>query len=396
MPETPAPVPSAQSLVEAMKTKGLLADPLLESAFLNVPRHVFLPEIPPDEVYVDRAITTKREASGLVLSSSSQPTMMALMLRQLDLKPGMNVLEIGTGTGYNAAIMQHVVGAKGRVTTLEIDQEIAHKASDHLQNALAGSVTVVNDDGAQGYAPRATYDRIISTAAVWDLPANWARQLKPDGIIVTPIQVAGSQVCAAFHMERAGTLYSQQNLPCWFVEMRGLSAGNDLTRRVGSAGLTISSVDIERIDPVSLASLLSDDHDYPRLSIKVDDGDTRIWLDFVPYAILNVPKGYTLGLYTIPTNQQAYGMAGEGFALFTPGSACFVPYDESGQTHCFGGVDAFMALEGLLNDWQAADCPGVRQLRLRLYPKSMSVPEIEVGLWGQRPSFSLHAWMEPK
>jgi hypothetical protein len=55
-----------------------------------------------------------------------------------------------------------------------------------------------------------------------------------------------------------------------------------------------------------------------------------------------------------------------------------------------------MALEGLLNDWQAADCPGVRQLRLRLYPKSAPLPDIKTGLLGRRPSFSLHAWMEPK
>lgn len=395
MPETP-PVPNAQSLVEAMKAKGLLADPLLESAFLSVPRHVFLPEIPPDEVYIDRAITTKRESSGLVLSSSSQPTMMALMLRQLALKPGMNVLEIGTGTGYNAAIMQHMVGSTGRVTTVEIDADIARKASDHLQNALAGVITVVNDDGAQGYAPRATYDRIICTAAVWDLPANWVRQLKPNGIIVTPIQVAGAQVCAAFHMEPSGTLYSQQNLPCWFVEMRGLSAGSDLTRRVGSAGLTITSIDIDRLDSVALASLLSDDHDLQRVSLNVDDGDSRIWFDFVPYAILNVPKGYTLAMYAIQANQQAYGMEGEGFALFTPGSACFVPYDEAGQTHCFGGIDAFMALEGLLADWQAMGFPSVRQLRLRLYPKSMPTPEIDKGLLGQRPSFTMHAWLDTK
>jgi protein-L-isoaspartate(D-aspartate) O-methyltransferase len=396
---TDQPTLNAQTLVEALKAKGLLNDPLIEAAFLAVPRHYFLPELPPDEIYIDRAVPIKREPNGVVVSSSSQPSMMALMLRQLELDRGLNVLEIGTGTGYNAAIMQHIVGPKGRVTTVEIDADVARRARDHLQRALAGSVTVVDDDGAGGYAPRAMYDRIICTAAVWDLPLNWARQLKPGGIIVTPIQLAGAQVCAAFRLEPDGTLYSRDNLPCWFVEMRGVSAGDSLWRRVGSAGLTVSSVNIDRVDPAALALLLSDDHDIVRLSISPENeqrsGEMRLWFDFVPYAILNMPPKTILALYSIPAKQQAYGIpGGDGFALLTPGSACFVPYRGVGEAHCFAGVDAFIALEKLMADWASAGRPGVGQLRLRLYPKASAPSQVSVGLLGQRPSFVLHAWLD--
>lgn len=386
--------PGQQSLVESLKAKGLLNDPLIEAAFLAVPRHLFVPGMQPEEIYVDKAITTKREPSGLVVSSSSQPSMMLLMLRQLKLQPGHNVLEIGTGTGYNAAIMQHIVGTYGRVTTVEIDPEVAKQAEDNLQHALFGSITVVRDDGASGYAPRAMYDRIICTAAVWDLPPAWVRQLKDNGIIVTPIQIAGTQVCAAFRCEPDGTLYSAHNLPCWFVEMRGSSAGTSLIKRVGSTGLTLSSINIEQLDTASLALLLSDDHDICHTSEPIEKGDDRFWFDFLPYAMLNVPKGYTLAMYIIPPNEKAYGMEGSGFALISRGSATFVPYLEGGATHCYAGADAFLALEALIAEWKSVGSPTVRNLRLRLYPKTQDKPEISVGDLGERPHYYIHAWLD--
>ena len=172
--------PDTVGLITALDKLGVFSNARIRAAFGTVPRAMFLPNIAADEVYTDRAIITKRDTTGAAISSSSQPTMMAQMLTQLDLQPGMNVLEIGAGTGYNAAIMQALVGSEGRVTSIELDVDVANQARDNLQRAGYGSVHVVEADGAAGYSPRAAYDRIICTATALGVPAAWVRQLKQD------------------------------------------------------------------------------------------------------------------------------------------------------------------------------------------------------------------------
>ena len=87
-----------------MVTSGI-RDERIAAALRDVPRHLFLPHLPPEEAYLDDAIVTKRDAEGQPISSSSQPAIMAIMLDQLNLAPGFRVLEIGAGTGYNAALI---------------------------------------------------------------------------------------------------------------------------------------------------------------------------------------------------------------------------------------------------------------------------------------------------
>ena len=99
------------------------------------------------------------------VSSSTQPGLMASMLEQLALAPGQQVLEIGAGTGYNAALMAQIVGATGHVITVDLDTEIVEAARAHLRAAGCTNVTVMEGDGADGYAAGAPYDRIIITAS---------------------------------------------------------------------------------------------------------------------------------------------------------------------------------------------------------------------------------------
>jgi protein-L-isoaspartate(D-aspartate) O-methyltransferase len=198
-------------------------------ALRTVPRHMFLPDLPPVSAYRDEAIVTKRGADGQPISSSSQPTIMAIMLDQLGLAPGHRVLEIGAGTGYNAALMKHIVGAGGVIVTVDIDGDVAERARAHLMAAGYPDVTVMCGDGAAGYLAGAPYDRVIATVGVSDLAPAWLDQLVPGGRIVVPLDVRGAQRSVAF--EQAGGAWQSRSLvPCGFMRMRGTLAGPERTQ----------------------------------------------------------------------------------------------------------------------------------------------------------------------
>jgi protein-L-isoaspartate(D-aspartate) O-methyltransferase len=195
-------------------------------ALRTVPRHVFLPGLPPAAAYRDEAIVTKRDGDGQPISSSSQPAIMAIMLAQLGLEPGHRVLEIGTGTGYNAALMKHLVGASGVVVSIDIDADLTERARANLAAAGYPGVTTVCADGAEGFAAQAPYDRVIATVGVNDLAPAWLAQAAPAARIVVPLDLRGPQRSVAF--ERAdGYWRSRSMVPCGFMRIRGTQAGQE-------------------------------------------------------------------------------------------------------------------------------------------------------------------------
>jgi protein-L-isoaspartate(D-aspartate) O-methyltransferase len=115
--EAVSPEALRAALVEKLRSKGGLRSPVIAEAFSTVPRHLFVPDVSVEAAYWDQWIVTKRIPGGEVVSSSSQPEIMATMLEQLDVRPGHRVLEIGAGTGYNAALLAHLVGPTGSVTS---------------------------------------------------------------------------------------------------------------------------------------------------------------------------------------------------------------------------------------------------------------------------------------
>lgn len=391
MSATPEP-PSPRRLVAELKASGSLRDSAIEAALLAVPRHLFLPGVDLEQVYSDRSIPIKRDASGMVVSSSSQPTMMIIMLEQLRLNRGHNVLEIGAGTGYNAALMQHIVGARGRVTTIEIDKDLAEWSQDALQRAGMAQVTVVATDGAGGYPPRAAYDRIIATVGIWDVPRAWVRQLKPKGILVAPLWLEALQVSAAFIPQPDSTLLSRDNRLCGFVQLRGLAAGPTTQLRVGSSTLHLTS-DSPHLDGAAIHALLSEDASDDSLGAPLETDE--YWHGFAPYLMLNTPPdliftGYSAG----DDGQTPYGVSGSGFALIGRGSAVFIPMRGRGQVRTFGAADALLALQDALAAWQRADRPTISRLRLRLYPISQPAPSIRQGKLYSRRDHHVYAWLE--
>ncbi|MBP0461050.1 methyltransferase domain-containing protein [Streptomyces montanisoli] len=235
-------------MVRGMAASGVPADPAWRAAFEEVPRHLFVPYYyadgsgggrllwsgDPDPVargrwlrgaYADTALAT-RMRDGRLVSSSSQPSLMAGMLDELDVRDGDRVLEVGAGTGYNAALLAHRLG-DGLVTTVDLDPEITESARAHLA-ASGHRPAVVTGDGARGCPQRAPFDRIIATCALPSVPHAWVDQCAPGARILTPLATGllSLRVTDGAHGRAAQGrfLYTA----AYFVALRGaVAAGGD-------------------------------------------------------------------------------------------------------------------------------------------------------------------------
>jgi protein-L-isoaspartate O-methyltransferase len=311
------------------------------------------------------------------------------MLEQLDLQPGQNVLQIGAGSGYTAALMQHLVGDRGIVTAVEIDRTTADQAKDNLQRAMKGAVHIVEADGMHGYSPRAGYDRILVNATIWDVPDAWIRQLKPDGVLVTPIWLDALQYCAAFHPLDNALLFSERNYPSTFVPLRGGAEGPQMTVRIGGSALSLTG-NVTELDSASLHLLLSERADEDYLSPPLT-GIARK-RNFLPYMMLNLPVDYIFCLYTAEGDQLPYGMNQRGFAVLSRGSAVFVSLEGDFKAWVIGGSDAFIAAQETFVAWRTQRMPGDERLRLRLVDRdNVQAPATSYRVY-TRTYHDLHAW----
>lgn len=248
-----------QAMVDRMARLGVLAGPRLEAAFRAVPRAWFLPEADPVGVLDEhRAVPTRLGAFGQATSSSSSPVIMSLMLAALDVGPGQRVLEVGAGTGYNAALLAELVGETGSVTTIDIDPGVVADARRNLGAAGRAHVDVRCGDGWEGVDDRAPFDRIIVTASVGDLSPTWLAQLTDPGVLVAPIWLTdGYEVAAGFR--RSGRrLHAGDAVPCMFMGLRG--AREAQARAHGSGGRAVRRWVGGRIHrPLSVEALPSGD-----------------------------------------------------------------------------------------------------------------------------------------
>lgn len=228
----PDPEALRQALVTHLEEQIDIRDARILAAFRHVPRHHFVTHVSIEEAYRDQAIATKQLASGVAISSSSQPAIMAIMLEQLDIQPGHRVMEIGAGTGYNAALMAHLAGGDGHVVTIDFDEDIVLGARQHLAAAGVNNVDVICADGGQGVPDGAPFDRIILTVGAWDIAPAWRGQLAAHGRLVLPLSVGGPQLAVALQAQD-GRLVSQSARYCEFMRLRGAYAGPEMLERLG-------------------------------------------------------------------------------------------------------------------------------------------------------------------
>jgi len=172
-----------KELVEQLCREGYIRSTSVRNAFLSVYRENFVPEQLKGFSYDDRPLPI---GEGQTISA---PSMIAIMLEESDLHKGMKVLEIGTGSGYNACLLGNIVG-DNNVTTIERFSDLCEAARGRLDSCNI-KIEVICGDGTLGYHPNSPYDRIIITAAAPDFPTPLIEQLKVSGKIIAPIGKSG-------------------------------------------------------------------------------------------------------------------------------------------------------------------------------------------------------------
>jgi protein-L-isoaspartate(D-aspartate) O-methyltransferase len=397
--------PLQRALVEHLWQSGALTQPAVAAAFLAVPRHRFLPGVPPAEAYRDDAIATKF-AGSRPISSSSQPAIMAIMLEQLAPAPGQRVLEIGAGTGFNAALLGHLVGPTGRVIAVDIDEDIVEAARQHLEAARVENVQVVCADGGHGYAPGAPYDRVILTVGAWDIAPAWHKQLMPGGRLVLPLELGrGPQASVA--LDKAGRdagpgaplLVSRSVRECGFMRLRGAFAGPEVELALGpEPGLLLS---LEHDPPASAETFytwLAGPSQRIATGLEVEPrqalGELGLWLGLRAPNVCTLSAGEAVaesGLVPCLLRFEGrsalcvtLGLAGAGGLCVlarAPGSAQDeeTPFHLEVQSHGASPQALADALLGHLAAWHAAGRPRARDLRLQVYPPAAPLAPLPRG-----------------
>ena len=201
----------AQAMVEDQLHARGINDPKVLSLMRSVPRHLFIPDNFQDRAYEDCALPTQNN------QTISQPYIVGLMCDLLDVQPRHRVLEIGTGSGYQTAILSQMAM---EIVTLERDEQIARDAEQHLGNLAIDNVSIYVGDGTLGLPDHAPFDRISVTAGAPYPPQALLDQLADGGKMVIPIGDRNSQTLTVF--ERGGKTYRpSQSIACRFVPLVG-------------------------------------------------------------------------------------------------------------------------------------------------------------------------------
>jgi protein-L-isoaspartate(D-aspartate) O-methyltransferase len=347
------------------------ADPILD-AFARVPRHLFLPGVSLDAVYADDAVVT-RDEGGVPTSSSSQPSLMARMLEQLDVRAGDRVLEVGTGTGYNAALLAALGAA---VTTVELQPEVAAAAAGHLRSAgfeaveadrdrevAPGSVLVVTGNGAA--PPGGPYDRVIVTAGCWSLPAALVDALADGGVLVAPLRVNGVELVLPLRREGA-SLRGSGGIPCGFMPLRDGDA-RPWRWPLGAGGFATADADLGVEGRGALDRLLATPGrpvgDPLELREEEHVLDALLWLGLQgdPLVSLMHPSkegrpAWTVALDVMPAS----------LLVIELGSR----YDRVGGAVLHGGEGALRTCRAGMRAWRAAGVPSPAALELTIEPSA--------------------------
>ena len=216
-----------ERLIKSLIWEGVLKSSQCIEAFKRVPREKFVWPGFEDEAYIDTPLPL-----GDTAQTISAPHMAAYLIEELDLKPGQIVFEIGTGSGYQAALIAECIAPTGldrrywgHVYTIEINEVLVEFARRNLiETGYGDRVTVIRGDGSRGWPPELEselYDRIVITAAAPRIPTPLIKQLKKNGILLSPVGRGFLQDLVKIYKASDGSIYETILLKCAFVPLRG-------------------------------------------------------------------------------------------------------------------------------------------------------------------------------
>lgn len=365
-----------RKLVKDLEKARNIKTRTIRRAFLTVPRELFVGDHFRrggfEAVYRDQPLVTKTDAKGAAVSSSSQPAIMAIMLEALRLRAGQRVLEIGAGTGYNAALLASIVGPAGRVTAIDIDPELISRARSALRRG-GFQAHLVAGDGRQGVTKDAPYDRIIVTASTDAIPRTWWEQLSTAGLLEVPFRLlegfAGLQSVVVFEKDEDG-LRSIDSNPGIFMGMRASpSEGAPLVQAAKAIGAYEASGSKTQMygylsgSPLGRAGregrerltrlLLSEPRERPSIATKAQSNALQTFL--------------TLGLPRSSVVQYG-GRRYFGIGVLSPDNdgLSVAVRKGSGPTSIksFGSKVAERTLLSLVSEWESLGSPGNRDLEI--------------------------------
>jgi protein-L-isoaspartate(D-aspartate) O-methyltransferase len=358
-------------MVHSLEQGGAIRSDEVRRAFLAVPRERFVAEVAARDgiaaVYrPEVALPTATDLNGTVISSSSAPAIMAPMLEALELRPGMAVLEIGAGTGYNAALLKELVGASGKVTSVDVDPLFSERARRALA-AGGHQCQVETGDGRRGWQPSAPFDRIIVTASSDQVFPAWHDQLVEGGLVELPLRLAaGSAVQAVVTLRRQGHRLRSTSLiagsfmplrdpaapgssPAIVPSVRALSGGDSPRLIASLEGECVSSMS-PRVCQLALATLLGPSS--RGRVIGVATGGLVIFLTWSNLAEL---------VFCTVQGRHGVGVAsGDGTSI----AAVMRSPSSPAQLESWGSDHARGLLESHIRRWEDLRCPTLQDLRL--------------------------------
>jgi len=205
-------------MVATLEAEGVLRSEAVREAILSNPRDLFVWDGYEEEAYADWPLPLGRTGQTI-----SAPHMVVLMLEELRLDRGMRVLEVGCGSGWNAACIGRIVGEKGGVVSIELNEELVGFAKRNLKRVgLEKIVEVYHGDGSLGWPPlqrNEFYDRVVITAGTPQVPKLLLTQLRRGGILLAPVGELPVQMLTKVMKARDGSISSRSVCPCVFVPL---------------------------------------------------------------------------------------------------------------------------------------------------------------------------------
>ena len=219
-----------KKLQKKIVQKSQPLSPAIEEAFYKYPRHLFVPEYSMVAAYSDHPLLIYERYP--YVSTISQPSFVLQILKLLQVEPGQRIFELGTGSGWNAALMSYLVGKNGLVVTSEVIPEVAERAKKILDELKVPNVQVLSQDGVEGYEAAAPYDRAIFTAGSREFPDKLFTQLKDGGLMIFVRQREFSSDVLELLRKEGRQWKILSSTPCSFVSV---IRGNKETRTDGGS-----------------------------------------------------------------------------------------------------------------------------------------------------------------